>query len=34
MQDWTPIGAVTLNPQNESVITMASHATLKQPLAA
>ncbi|OTP79292.1 Mobile element protein [Caballeronia sordidicola] len=33
-RDWTPIGAVTLNPERESVVTMASHATLKQPLAA
>jgi len=33
-RDWTPIGAVTLNPEREAVVTMASHATLKQPLAA
>jgi len=33
-RDWTPIGAVTLNPERESVVTMASRATLKQPLAA
>jgi hypothetical protein len=33
-RDWTPIGAVTLNPERESVVTIASHATLKQPLAA
>jgi len=33
-RDWTPIGAVTLNPERESVVTMASHATHKQPLAA
>jgi hypothetical protein len=33
-RDWTPIGAVTLNPERESVVTMASHATPKQPLAA
>ncbi|SKD05486.1 hypothetical protein SAMN05446934_9647 [Paraburkholderia hospita] len=31
---WTPIGAVTLNPERESVVTIDSHATLKQPLAA
>jgi hypothetical protein len=31
---WTPIGKVTLNPERESVVTMASYATLKQPLAA
>jgi len=33
-RDWTPIGAVTVNPERESAVTMASHATLKQPLAA
>jgi hypothetical protein len=27
-RNWTPIGAVTLNPARESVVTMASHAAL------
>jgi len=33
-RNWSPIGAVTLNPERESVVTMTSRATDKQPLAA
>jgi len=33
-RDWTPIRRRHLNPERESVVTMASHATHKQPLAA
>lgn len=33
-RDWTPIGAVTLNPERDSVVTTHSGCTDKQPLAA
>ncbi len=33
-RDWTPIGAVTLNPERDSVVAMASVAENIQPLAA
>jgi putative transposase len=33
-RDWTPIGAVTLNPERDSVVTMATHNEEIQPLAA
>jgi putative transposase len=33
-RNWSPVGAVTLNPERDSVVTMASAATHKQPLAA
>ena len=33
-RNWSPIGAVTLNPERDSVVTMASRAVNKQPLAA
>lgn len=33
-RNWTPIGAVTLNPERDSVVTMASQLTDIQPLAA
>ena len=33
-RDWTPIGAVTLNPERDSVVAMASAAEDIQPLAA
>ena len=33
-RNWTPVGAVTLNPERDSVVTMASQLTDIQPLAA
>jgi len=33
-RDWTPIGAVTLNPERDSVVVAHMQAGLKQPLAA
>lgn len=33
-RDWSPIGAVALNPERDSVVTTASHAKDRQPLAA
>ena len=33
-RDWTPIGAVTLNPERDSVVAAHSKAELMQPLAA
>ena len=33
-RDWTPIGAVTLNPERDSVVAMARHDEEIQPLAA
>jgi len=33
-RNWTPIGAVTLNPERDSVVAMASAAEDIQPLAA
>jgi hypothetical protein len=33
-RDWSPIGAVTLNPQRDSVITSHVATSNKQPLAA
>jgi putative transposase len=33
-RDWTPIGAVTLNPERDSVVAAHSKADIKQPLAA
>jgi putative transposase len=33
-RDWSPIGAVTLNPERESVVAALSTADDKQPLAA
>jgi hypothetical protein len=33
-RDWTPIAVVTLNPERDFVVTVASHAANKQPLAA
>ncbi len=33
-RDWTPVGAVTLNPERDSVIAMATHEEEIQPLAA
>jgi len=32
-RNWSPVGAVMLNPERDSVATMTSHATDKQPLA-
>ncbi|MGF6369227.1 putative transposase [Paraburkholderia sp. RAU6.4a] len=33
-RNWTPVGAVTLNPERDSVVEMASISANKQPLAA
>jgi putative transposase len=33
-RNWSPVGAVTLNPERDSVVTAQSGAELKQPLAA
>ena len=33
-RNWTPVGAVTLNPERDSVVEMASIGANKQPLAA
>ena len=33
-RDWTPVGAVTLNPERDSVVADQMQADLKQPLAA
>jgi len=33
-RDWSPIGAVTLNPERDSVVATPSAAIDKQPLAA
>jgi hypothetical protein len=33
-RNWTPIGAVTLNPERDSMITVTSHPQENQPLAA
>jgi putative transposase len=33
-RNWTPVGAVTLNPERESVVAMNSHMADKQPRAA
>ena len=33
-RNWTPIGAVTLNPERDSVVAAHMQADLKQPLAA
>jgi len=33
-RDWTPIGAVTLNPERDSVVAEHTNTDLKQPLAA
>jgi hypothetical protein len=32
-RNWTPVGAVTLNPERDSVVEMASIGENKQPLA-
>ena len=33
-RNWSPVGPVTLNPERESVVTMAMGNTNRQPLAA
>ncbi|RQS55802.1 IS3 family transposase [Burkholderia sp. Bp8963] len=33
-RNWTPVGAVTLNPEHDAVVSMAPHVDSKQPLAA
>jgi hypothetical protein len=33
-RNWTPVGAVTLNPERDAVVQMTSTAVNKQPLAA
>jgi len=33
-RNWTPVGAVTLNPERDSVVEMTSIGANKQPLAA
>ncbi len=33
-RNWSPVGAVTLNPERDSVVTTTSSATDSQPLAA
>jgi len=33
-RDWSPIGAVTLTPERDSVVEAHSKAELRQPLAA
>lgn len=33
-RNWTPVGAVTLNPERDTVVATASHADNEQPLAA
>jgi hypothetical protein len=33
-RNWSPVGAVTLNPERDSVVAAQSEAQLKQPLAA
>lgn len=34
IRNWSPIGAVSLNPERNSVVAMAEHASDKQPLVA
>jgi putative transposase len=34
LRDWSPIGAVTLNPERDAVIATAVRQTNRQPLAA
>jgi hypothetical protein len=33
-RDWTPIGAVTLNPERDSLVADHTNADLRQPVAA
>jgi putative transposase len=33
-RNWTPVGAVTLNPERDAVVQMTSSVVNKQPLAA
>jgi hypothetical protein len=33
-RDWSPVGAVTLNPERDCVVTTAAHAMDRQPLVA